>query len=72
MRADKSQLLTIMTCNVHDVLEMIAQYVHRENAYRKISNKRRTKSQNSNVSHFGFALSLHNILNPGVKLRMKM
>ena len=40
--------------------------------YRKISNIRRTKFHNSNVSHFGLPLSLRNILKPGVKWRMKM
>ena len=42
------------------------------NIYRKISNIRRTKSQNLNVSRLGLQLSLCNILKPSVKWRMKM
>ena len=38
----------------------------------KSLNIRRTKSPNSNISHFGLPLSLRNILKPGVKSRMKM
>ena len=38
--------------------------------YRKISSIKRIKSQN--VSRFSLQLSLHNILKPGVKWRMKM
>ena len=40
--------------------------------YRKVSNIRRTKSQNSNASRLILQLSLPNPLKPGVKLRMKM
>ena len=40
--------------------------------YRKVSNIRRTKYQNSNVSRLGLQLSLRNILKPSVKWRMKM
>ena len=40
--------------------------------YRKVSNIRRTKSQNLNISRLGLQLSLRNILKPGVKWRMKM
>ena len=40
--------------------------------YRKVSNIRRTKYQNLNVSRLGFQLSLCNILKPIVKWRMKM
>ena len=40
--------------------------------YRRISNIRRTKSQNLNTSHLGLQLSLSNILKPGVKSRMKI
>ena len=40
--------------------------------YRKISNIRRTKSQNLNDSRHGLQLYLRNILKPGVKSRMKM
>ena len=40
--------------------------------YHKISIIRRTKSQNLNVSRLGLQLSLHNILKPSVKWRMKM
>ena len=40
--------------------------------YRKISNIRRTKSQNLNDFHLVLHLSLLNPLKPGVKLRMKM
>ena len=40
--------------------------------YRKISNIRNTKSQNFNVSRLSLQLSLHNILKPSVKWRMKM
>ena len=40
--------------------------------YRKLSNIRRSKSQNLNVSRLGLQLSLRNILKPNVKWRMKM
>ena len=40
--------------------------------YRKISNLRRTKSPNLNVSRFVLQLSSPNPMNPGVKSRMKM
>ena len=40
--------------------------------YRQISNIRRTKSQNLNVSRLVLQLSLRSILKPGVKSRMKM
>ena len=40
--------------------------------YRKVSNIRRTKSQNFNASRLILQLSLPNPLKPGVKLRMKM
>ena len=45
---------------------------NRNNNYRKISNIRRTKSQNWTASHFILQLYLPNPLKPGVKLRMKM
>ena len=40
--------------------------------YRQISNIRRTKSQNLNVSRLVLQLSLPNLLKPCIKLRMKM
>ena len=40
--------------------------------YRKISNTRRTQSQNINVSRLVLQLSLPNPLKPGVKLKMEM
>ena len=40
--------------------------------YRKISNIRRAKSTNSNVSRLVLQLSLPNQIKPGVKSRMKM
>ena len=40
--------------------------------YRKVSNIRRTKSQNLNASRLILQLSLPTPLKPGVKLRMKM
>ena len=40
--------------------------------YRKVSNIRRAKSQNLNVSHLDLQLSLRNIMRPSVKWRMKM
>ena len=40
--------------------------------YRKVSNIRRTKSQNLNASRLILELSLPIPLKPGVKLRMKM
>ena len=40
--------------------------------YRKVSNIRRTKSQNLNASRLILQLSLPNPLKPGVKLRMKI
>ena len=42
------------------------------NDYRKISNIRRTKSQNLKDSHLVLKSSLPNPLKPGVKSRMKM
>ena len=44
----------------------------RHDLYRKVSNIRRTKSPNLNVSRLALLLSLPNPLKPGVKLRMKM
>ena len=41
-------------------------------SYRQVSNIRRTKSQNINVSCLVLQLSLPNPLKPCVKLRMKM
>ena len=41
-------------------------------AYSRISNITRTKSQNLNVSRLVLQLSLCNLLKPGVKSRMKM
>ena len=43
-----------------------------ENNYRKVSNIRRTKSQNLKASRLILQMSLPNPLKPGVKLRMKM
>ena len=40
--------------------------------YRKVSNIRGTKSQNSNASRLDLQLPLRNILKPGVKWKMKM
>ena len=40
--------------------------------YRKISNIRRVKYQNLNVSRLGLQLFLRNVLKPGVKWSMKM
>ena len=40
--------------------------------YRKVSNIRRTKSQNLSVSHLGLQLFLSNRLKPSVQWRMKM
>ena len=40
--------------------------------YRKVSNIRRTKFPNLNVSRFVLQLSLPNLMKPGVKSRMKM
>ena len=40
--------------------------------YRPISNIRRAKSQNLNVSHVILQLSLPKSIEPGVKSRMKM
>ena len=40
--------------------------------YRKITNIRRTKSQNLNDSRLVLQLSLSNPLKPGLKSRMKM
>ena len=47
-------------------------YVMSFSYYRKVSNIRRTKSQNLNASRLILQLSLPNPLKPGVKLRMKM
>ena len=46
--------------------------VYTSGNYRKMSNTRRTKHQNLNVFHLGLQLSLHNILKPSFKWRMKM
>ena len=43
-----------------------------KNHYRKVSNIRRTKPENVNVSRLGLQLSLRNILKPSVGWRMKM
>ena len=51
-------------------LPRIHSYTYR--TYRTISNIRRTKSQNLNVSRLGLRMSLRNILKPSVKWRMKM
>ena len=40
--------------------------------YRQISNIRRTKSQNINVSRLVLQLSLPSLLKPRIKFRMKM
>ena len=40
--------------------------------YRKVSNIRRTKSANSNVSHLVLQLSLPIPIKPGVKSKMKL
>ena len=40
--------------------------------YRKVSNMRRTKFPNLNVSRFVLQLSLPNLMKPGVKSKMKM
>ena len=40
--------------------------------YRQISNRSRTKSQNLNVSRLVLQSSVTNLLEPGVKSRMKM
>ena len=48
------------------------QCIEAETKYRKISNIRRTKSQNLNVSRLVLQLSLSNPMKPGVKSRMKM
>ena len=47
-------------------------FIHHQETYHKISNIRRTKSQNFTVSRFGLQLSLRNIFKPSVKCRMKM
>ena len=43
-----------------------------DTSYRKISNRRRTKSQNFNDSDLVLQSSLPNPLKPGVKSRMKI
>ena len=55
----------------HPILSLSIHYpsIH---IYCKISNISRTISQNLNVSHLGLRWSLHNILKPSVKWRMKM
>ena len=54
------------------ILFEIQACVHGPKSYRKVSNIRRTKSQNLNASRLILQLSLPNPLKPGVKLRMKM
>ena len=49
-----------------------ANFTHLLQNYRKVSNIRRTKSQNWNDSHLVLKSSLPNPLKPGVKSRMKM
>ena len=43
-----------------------------KNIYCQVSNIRRTESKTLNVSRLSLQLSLHNLLKPGVKPRMKM
>ena len=51
---------------------LICSHLFDEKHYRQISDIRRTKSQNLNVSRLALQLSLPNLLNPRIKLRMKM
>ena len=53
-------------------IEYLVRHLTVQKNYRKLSNIRRTKSQNLNVSHFGLQLSLRNVLKPSVGWRMKM
>ena len=48
------------------------QHEYNDSKYHQISNIRRTKFQNLNVSPLALLLSWYNILKPGVKLRMKL
>ena len=57
--------------DINKVIMLIASW-ERVKTYRKISNIRRTKSQNLNDSHLVLQLSLPNPIKPGVKSRMKM
>ena len=51
---------------------VLGEYQGFKNAYRQISNNRRTKSQNVNVSNLVLQLWLLNPFKPGVKSTMKM
>ena len=51
---------------------MQTQYEYHNSNYSKISNTRRTTSQNLNVSRLVLQLFLPNLLVPGDKSRMKM
>ena len=52
--------------------DMIYLMVVKRYEYRNISNIKRTKSQNLNVSRLGLKLTLRNIFKPSVKWRRKM
>ena len=53
-------------------ISLIGMVLKKNHIYHKISNIRCTKFQNWNVSRLGLHLTLHSILKPGVKWRMKM
>ena len=59
-----------ISCHWYNTIDMY--FVHQTAMYRKISNIRRTKSPNWNVSRLVVQLSLPNPMKPGVKSRMKM
>ena len=76
-----SKMLANMGCNtggkrvIHDTKhgrDNMSHSLQHPTDYRKVSNIRRTKSQNLNDSHLVLKSSLPNPSKPGVKSRMKM
>ena len=57
---------------IFSFIHNICKIIDMEFLYRQVSNISRTESPNSNISRLGLQFSLRNILQPGVKPRMKM
>ena len=64
--------ISLFNVSVMISIELPTIDIQLSSAYRKLSNIRRTKSQNLNDSHLVLKSSLPNPLKPGVKSRMKM
>ena len=65
-------LISLITTTYQVTIVEIWDVIPHTHTYRKISNIRRTKSQNFNVSRLGLKLYLLNILRTSVKWRRKM